>query len=1065
MKKLIFTVFISLLSMQMFSQEHSVSGKVTDEGDGTALPGVSILIKGTTEGVSTDFDGNYTLDVTNNDAVLVFSFIGFSEQEISIGAESVVNVQMIQDATALTEVIVTALGIEREKKELVYSAQAIKGELLEGAKEINVANYLTGHIAGVQVSNSSAGSGGSTNVTIRGNSSLTGSNQPLYVVDGVPLINETNSSPGAGLWGDNDYGDGIGSINPDDVESMTVLKGPSASALYGSRGANGVILITTKSGKSQRGIGVEFNSTTSIETLNLFPNVQNKYATGYEGTNIYGGNSTIDGVTLENLPAWHGDSWGPPLDGRRVVWNPFLLPGEEKTPLTLLPQDKNNVRDFYETGIVSSNMLSFSGGGEKTTARLSIGNTYNKGIIPNSSGNRNTVSLRVNSKLTDKLSFDAKVNYTNIEWDNRPYLGSSGNNITYQLAILGRYVDMDFLKEYYEETGRSTRWAGVRLGNPYYTVNELNNNDKRNRMTGFFSLRYEFTDWLNLSIRSGLDWYTDERKKIWPVGAVWPNGSGRFEESNINTREWNSDFLLTASGELSSNFTGTFSVGGNLLKQYSSAMSWDASNLKAPGVYNISNAQEVEPEQSLREKEVQSLYFLGQLAYKDYLFLDVTGRNDWSSTLAADNYSFFYPSVGLSFVFTDAFDIDSDIISFGKIRASWAQVGNDSSPYLTKAGYSSYTTSYNGQGYASVYTALPAVDLRNELTESIEFGIDVQMFKNRIGLDLVYYDGNTKDQILPVQISSGSGFQRAVINAGEVRNKGYEITFNAGIFRKRDGFNWNLSFNYAKNSSEVVELVPGIESLLLVDHYPNDIEARIGEPFGNIIGYKYKRSLEDGRRIVGSGGGYQREADKSVLGNINPDWVGGLNNAFSYKGLFMNVLVDFVQGGELSSSTKYQMTAKGTGAFTEEGRRPQDTDDSGAQLPFVGVLDGVVEVLDSNGEVTGYEENTKAVDGQTYWANRAWSGIGEEFVLDASYIMLREVTIGYNINPDVLKNSAFNGIRVSLIGRNLFYFEEHMEDMGISPESAPNTAPGARGIETLSMPTTRSWGINLNLTF
>lgn len=1049
----------------MFSQEHSVSGKVTDEGDGTALPGVSILIKGTTEGVSTDFDGNYTLDVTNNDAVLVFSFIGFSEQEISIGAESVVNVQMIQDATALTEVIVTALGIEREKKELVYSAQAIKGELLEGAKEINVANYLTGHIAGVQVSNSSAGSGGSTNVTIRGNSSLTGSNQPLYVVDGVPLINETNSSPGAGLWGDNDYGDGIGSINPDDVESMTVLKGPSASALYGSRGANGVILITTKSGKSQRGIGVEFNSTTSIETLNLFPNVQNKYATGYEGTNIYGGNSTIDGVTLENLPAWHGDSWGPPLDGRRVVWNPFLLPGEEKTPLTLLPQDKNNVRDFYETGIVSSNMLSFTGGGEKTTARLSIGNTYNKGIIPNSSGNRNTVSLRVNSKLTDKLSFDAKVNYTNIEWDNRPYLGSSGNNVTYQLAILGRYVDMDFLKEYYEETGMSTRWAGVRLGNPYYTVNELNNNDKRNRMTGFFSLRYEFTDWLNLSIRSGLDWYTDERKKIWPVGAVWPNGSGRFEESNINTREWNSDFLLTASGELSSNFTGTFSVGGNLLKQYSSAMSWDASNLKAPGVYNISNAQEVEPEQSLREKEVQSLYFLGQLAYKDYLFLDVTGRNDWSSTLAADNYSFFYPSVGLSFVFTDAFDIDSDIISFGKIRASWAQVGNDSSPYLTKAGYSSYTTSYNGQGYASVYTALPAVDLRNELTESIEFGIDVQMFKNRIGLDLVYYDGNTKDQILPVQISSGSGFQRAVINAGEVRNKGYEITFNAGIFRKRDGFNWNLSFNYAKNSSEVVELVPGIESLLLVDHYPNDIEARIGEPFGNIIGYKYKRSPEDGRRIVGSGGGYQREADKSVLGNINPDWVGGLNNAFSYKGLFMNVLVDFVQGGELSSSTKYQMTAKGTGAFTEEGRRPQDTDDSGAQLPFVGVLDGVVEVLDSNGEVTGYEENTKAVDGQTYWANRAWSGIGEEFVLDASYIMLREVTIGYNINPDVLKNSAFNGIRVSLIGRNLFYFEEHMEDMGISPESAPNTAPGARGIETLSMPTTRTWGINLNLTF
>ncbi len=1053
-------------SIEIVIQGITVTGKVTSAEDSEGLPGVNVTIKGTTQGSVTDVEGNYKLDVPDENSVLVFSSVGYLSEEFIVGTQSMINLAMSPDVTALSEIIVTAFGIEREKKALGYAAQELEGDDMTSAREVNVANYLTGKIAGVQVSNgASGGMGGSTNVTIRGNSSLTGSNQPLYVIDGVPITNRGNSNPDNGIFGGNDYGDGIGSINPDDVESMTVLKGPAASALYGARGANGVIVITTKSGKSQKGIGVEFNSTTSIQKINLIPRFQNKYGTGYEGTNLFGRIVDIDGQSYETMPAWHGDAWGPPLDGRRVVSDPFLMPGEDPRPLTLLPQDPNNVRDFYQTGVVANNMISFSGGTENTTARLSIGNTYNKGIIPNSSGNRNTINLRVNSKLTDRLSFDAKVNYSNAKFENRPTLGAGSDNVNATLNRLGRYVPLDFLKKHYEATGLRGRFPGVRV-NPYYTINEITNNDERNRVIGFASLRYAFTDWLSLSLRTGIDWYTDERQNIWPVGAAWPNTRGKFVETVINSKETNSDFLLTADGDLSSNFHGSFSVGGNLLNQYSSSTEWDARDLKVPGVYDISNAQDIRPESNLFEKEIQSLYFMGQLAYKNYLFLDITGRNDWSSTLGTNNYSFFYPSVGLSWVFTDMFEMTSDIITFGKLRASWAQAGSDANPYLTTAGYGSFTTSYGGQGYARMTTQIPALDLKNELTESIELGFDIRLFNNRVGLDVTYYDGSTKNQIIPIQLSNSSGFQTAVINAGEIKNSGLEVTLNAGIINSSSGFKWDLSFNYAKNQSEVVELSPGLETFLLVDGLPNDIEARVGEAFGNIIGYKYKRS-PDGRRIVTPGGNYTREAELSILGNITPDWIGGLNNSFSYNGFFMNVLIDFVQGGELSSLTKYEMLRRGSALFTEEGRRPQDTDDDGVQLPYVGVRDGVIEIFDADGTtVIGYEENTQAVDGQTYWAaSSAWSGVGEEFVLDASYITLRELILGYSFKSSMLKNTPFRGIRVSVVGRNLFYFQENMQDMGISPESAPNIAPGARGIESYSIPTTRTFGVNVNLTF
>ncbi|NOY37303.1 MAG: SusC/RagA family TonB-linked outer membrane protein [Chlorobi bacterium] len=1064
MKKKLWIASILMFTFvaSVFAQQRTITGTVTAI-DGSSIPGVNVLVKGTGIGTITNAEGKYSITVPSDAKALVFSFVGMVTQEISIGSSTVINVSLKISTAALDEVVVTAFGIERKAKALGFSAQKVQPEDLEDARETSVVNNLKGKIAGVQVSSTSSGTGGSSVVTIRGNSSITGNNQPLYVVDGVPITNIGHSS--GGLWGDQDYGDGIGGINPEDVESITVLKGPNASALYGSRGANGVILITTKSGKAQKGIGVEINSNVLLDVLNLTPTFQNKYATGYEGTNLYGSMVEIpsgSGQYYETMDTWHGDSWGPPLDGRRTIVDPFVYPEDKNTrTLVLLPQDPNNVRDFWETGMVQNTTVAFTGGTEKSNARLSLGNTYTKGITPQHRIKRQTVDLRTTTQLNDNLSFDVKLNYIHTEGKQRPALGSSSDNLVRNFATMGRYVPLSWLKEYYETTGDWGRWPGISY-NPYYIINELKNNDAKDRIIGYVSLNYNFTNWLSLMGRAGTDFYNETRNKTWPVGARGgSNRYGRLTQNRYNVGENNYDALLTANGNLTGNITGTFTVGASLLQQKYESQGWDGRTFKADGVYDISNCQDIYPNYFISRKEMQSVYFMGQLGYKNFLFLDITGRNDWSSALGKDNYSFFYPSLSTSFIFTDAFKISSDILTFGKLRASWAQVGNDSDPYLTMAGYNSFTTTFNGQNFASMSSQIPLFDLKNELTSSWEIGGDLRFFQNRLGLDITYYNGKTTNQILPVTISNASGYSRVVINAGEIQNKGLELVLNANPIKSSSGFRWDLAFNYARNHSMVIELAPGIETYRIASNYPNNIEARPGQPYGNIIGYAFKRS-PDGRKIVSPGGYYVRESEQSVLGNITPDWTGGLNNTLSYKGLSMNFLIDFVQGGELSSSTKYQMCAKGTGKFTEEGRRPRDTDDQGNQLPYVGVLDGVVEVLDAEGNVTGYEENTKAVDGQTYWAARAWGGPTEEFVLDASYIMLREVILSYEFK---LKSSPFTGVRLSLVGRNLWYIEEHMQDMGISPESAPNTSAGYAGIESLSMPTTRTYGLNVKFTF
>ncbi len=1072
MRKNLLLTFILFLAVMgsSFAQERTISGRITSAEDGSPLPGVNVVVAGTTNiGTISDVNGKYTIKVPAGSNSLEFSFVGMKAFSSAIGASNIIDVVMETSQAMLEEVVVTALGIKREVKAIGYAQQEIGTAELSASRETNMTSFLTAKVAGVQVSKNASGTGGSQSITIRGVKSLLGNNQPLFVVDGIPVTNIGHTS--GGTFDGIDLGDGMGDINPEDVETMTVLKGPNASALYGARGSNGVVLITTKSGKQRKGIGVEVNSNTSFETLNLVPTFQNTYASGYEETNIYPDYSLEipagSGKFYENLPSWHGDNWGPPLDGSRTVLDPFVYPEDkDKKLLTLLPQSINNVKNFYDVGINTGNTVSISGSGDKTSARFSIGNATSKGIIPNSSWNRQTVSLNVNSKVTDYLTFDGKINYFRDEGNNRPQLGVAyqGGNVSRVFAAMSRYVPLDFLKQYYEKTGEAGTWPGISY-NPYYIVNELKSNDVKDRIIGQVSATVKIAPWLSLMGRAGMDYYTQTLVRTWPIGAKRSeNYLGRvYNEVNI-VKDINADVLMTATKDLSGSFAITGSVGASILYQGRNTQSIDGRNFKANDVFDISNCTDIRPSTYMSRKEMQSVYFMGQLSYNKYLFLDITGRNDWSSALGVGHFSFFYPSVSTSFVFTDAFkDITGRILSFGKIRASWAQVGNDSDPYLTMNGYASTTTTYAGQGLSWMNSTIPLYNLKNELTQSWELGTDLRFLNNRISLDVTYYDGKTTNQIIPVSISNSSGYTNVVINAGEIQNKGLEVSLNLNPIKTSSGFSWDIAANYARNRSKVVSLAPGIESLPVGTGASGTIEARPGQAYGNIVGYAYQRA-PDGQLLVSDGGVYMPTSTQKILGNITPDWIGGLNNTFSFKGFSLNILLDFVQGNEIISETKYRCEASGDGAWTTEGRRVKDKDAQGNQLPLVGVLPGVVAVDDGNGNIT-YQPNTKAVYGQDYWANRAWSDITEEFVMDGSYISLREVMLSYNFKSSILKKTPFAGITLSVLARNLMYLEQHMQGMGVSPESAPNTSAGYAGSESFAMPTTRTWGFNVKLVF
>ncbi|WP_375584419.1 SusC/RagA family TonB-linked outer membrane protein [Cyclobacterium xiamenense] len=782
------------------AQSLTVTGKVVDENE-ESIPGASVLVKGTTKGAATDINGEFSLTLSESEKELEVSFIGYNKKEVNVGNQSEITISLTPEETALSEVVVTALGVKRDERALGYTVQQVDTRGLDEAKETNIVNSLTGKIAGVQISNSSGNIGGSSRITIRGINSISGNNQPLFVVDGTPIDNSNyNSSDQVSGNGGRDYGNAAQDINPDDVESISVLKGPSASALYGSRASNGVILITTKSGAKNKGIGVSINSSTMFSNVFLLPEMQNEYGGGFS-LDFEEVVDPLDGLTYKVVNTNANNSWGPRFDGTLVRHWDSMYPGEpnygEVRPWQATP---NNVRDFFETGVTLSNNVAISGGNDKSSFRLSYTNLDQTGVMPNSSLKRNTIAVSANTQITDKFSAGAKINYIRTEALGRPATGDWSperpvNVLTYWYAWTQRQIDPARLRNYKSDRYYHMTWNTQGLGrhleqsynnNPYFTLFESYNNDLKDRVFGNINISYQILPELSLTLFARTDFYTDVREDRASIGGYLQNA---YEKDLYNFREDNFELLGQYNTEFGDDFSLGVTFGGNIRKNtFTNNYTRTQGGLSVPNFYNlVASLQRPEIRDFKSEREVQSVYASGNLGYRDFLFLEASLRNDWSSTLPVDNNSYLYPAVSSSFVFSNLMT-GADFFSFGKMRLGWAQVGNDTDPYRLVNTYA------NGDPYGntSVFTVddvLRNSNLKPEIVSNLEAGLDLRFLENRIGLDFTVYKVNTFNQILALPVSSTTGFQSLIVNAGEMENKGIEVMLS-GTPIERNGFSW-----------------------------------------------------------------------------------------------------------------------------------------------------------------------------------------------------------------------------------------------------------------------------------
>jgi TonB-linked SusC/RagA family outer membrane protein len=1044
MKKIVLLLAFFAIGLQvLMAQTKEITGKVTSSEDGGAIPGVTVSVKGTTMGTITDMDGVFRLKVPQDSKTLVVSFVGMASQEVAIGSQSTINVQLAPDLVAVDEVVVTALGVSREKKSLGYSVQDVKGNELAQAKENNVINSLSGKVSGVQITNSSGAVGSSSRIIIRGASSLGGNQQPLFIVDGVAISNSEFSS--ADGFGGVNRGNGAGDINPDDIESVSVLKGPNAAALYGSQAANGAILITTKagslSGKNKKtGLGVEVGNSTTFENPLRLPNFQDSYGQGAEGQFSFvdgAGGGIKDGVD---------ESWGPKLDAGLMIpqYNSPVENGVRKaTPWVSSP---NNVKDFLDQGVTSTTNVAVTGGNKDANFRVSYTNLGQKGMLPNTDYKKNTVAIGGSANPTDKLSISGTATFVKTESDNQPGIGYDAQNVFQQFMWAGRQVNYPDLKNYTNADGSKYNWNYNFHNNPYFTLYENTNTMNRERLYGNAKVNYKILDNLSAFIRTGIDQYSNLNTSR----AAWgdnDNPFGYYNEAMSKNVLITNDFLLMFNQEINTDFNLTANFGGSSQTRDYHQTFGSADELAVEGVYTIANSKVPIRSTSFQSnKKINSLYGSAQIGYKNALFLDLTGRNDWSSTLPSDANSFFYPSVSVSSVLTDLLDFKSEAVSYVKVRAGWAKVGSDTDPYQLAP-----TLSF-GDGWNSstkylnqfVPNNLPNANLKPQFANSLEFGADLKFLNNRIGLDLTYYDQKTTDQIISIPISAASGYSSKNINAGEIDNKGVEVTLNLGIIQAANGFNWNMNVNFAKNKNEVVELAPGVEQYELGTYWDLKVMAIPGEPYGSLYGADF---LRDPSGNIINRGGVPVKGDLKILGNYQPDWIGGINNEFIYKNLSASFLIDIHQGGDIYSMTN--AWGRYAGALEESL--------IGREGGITGV--GVKEVTDASGNVT-YVPNDVVVTAEEYNHAAFSNAIPAGSIFDASYVKLREVRIAYSIKK--LGNLPIKALNLALIGRNLAILSSSIPH--VDPETSFNSG-NAQGLEFGQLPSARSIGFNINLEF
>jgi TonB-linked SusC/RagA family outer membrane protein len=1041
-------LFVCSLVSQSFAQDRTVSGKVTSLEDGTELPGVSVSIKGTTRGTTTATNGTYKISIPAN-ATLIFSFVGFSSQNVSVGSQTVVNVKLTSNIEELSEVVVTALGIEKSKRELNYATQTVKGSDIAQKGEPNVLNALQGRIAGVQIVGASGEAGASTNINIRGITSFTGSNQPLFIVDGIPVSNDldrTNGGPNGTLGGPQSSNRAL-DIAPENIESIDVLKGPAAAALYGSRAASGAIIITTKAGKGgglNKKMEVTVNTSYTIQNAYGYPELQNDYGQG---------TSTIFNPTSAN-------SWGPKFGTTPTTANGLLLAdgSTRKNPdgtdyaYQAYP---NNIKNFFQQGTILNNSVNLQGGTATQSYSLLVSNTSQKGIVPGSEFNRTNVSFGGNTILANKIRFGGTFNYTATGQNN--FLTGNNSSAPAVLSTLPRSYDLQGLP-YTDANGKSIYLSSA--DNPYWSINNNKTISNVDRLTGNINLGYDITPWATVTYRLGLDTYTDRRKQTFAIGAARLPTGAVFEDVTYRN-EINSDLIFRFKKDKlffeNINFTGL--LGYNVNQRKFQNISAYGGGLTLPNYYNINNATTYTSSnggtgEATTLRRLVGYYGQASFDYKKSLFLELTGRLDQSSTLPKANNTFFYYSGSLGLSLTDAFNIKSDVFSFGKLRVSYARVGKDADPYLLNSTYSvtsqgnnvsSISFPINGQAGFSIGTRIGSGDnLTPEFTTSYEAGANIGLFRNRLNLDLAVYNTVSTNQILNVTVAATTGFRTRTTNIGKMTNKGIEAMLSYKVLSNQN-FSWTVTGNFTLNRNSVDEIGAGVTAFNIpgssfIGTAPSIVE---GRPYGVILGNKRARTPDGTKFIVNPQTGLWIAAiPNQEIANPNPDAIIGITNTFNYKGIGLSFLFDSQQGGQIVSFTLASL--KGSGALKEtavDREKPR-------------IIDGVF--LNADGS---YTPNNIQIDAQNYFNQGLQTDLN---VYGATVYRLRELTLSYQLPKNLLAKLPFGGVSLSFSGRNLFYYAP---DSLIDPELNTQGAGNIRGLELQSNPNTRNFSANLRLTF
>lgn len=1022
---LLFGICWILLLPVAFGQQR-ISGTVTDAVTGETLPGVNVLIKDQAAGTVTDLNGSFMLEVRGNNTVLIFSFVGYETQEVNAASQSRIDVGLQPSETALNEVVVTALNMERNENSLGYAVSSLDGKSVSTVQTPNIVNSLSGKIAGVDVGNISNGVAGSKRIIIRGASSLTGDNQPLWVVDGIPI---SSSNLGSGsAYGGIDYGDGLTGINSEDIESISVLKGNAAAALYGSRASNGVILVTTKSGKNADGkMNVDISSSFMFDEVLDLSDHQKEY-----------GQSSLVNINekpVNQADAFGSGSWGAKLDGLPTV----QFDGIER-PYSAV---EDNYKRFFRTGHTMTNTVSLSGNGEHNNFRFSLSDLRNRDVMPNAKFSRTGLNLKTSSRY-GKLVADVVANYVYEKADNRPFIGGNVANVFYSLLSLPANIDIESLSPGYNPDGTEFTYADF-VNNPYFILNKEKEADTKNRLSGSLSLQYDFSEILYARGRFTRDYYSFNRLAITPEGVLYRGYlGGSLDQQTREMVENNYELMLGVNPVGGPKFTLSGFVGGNINWRASNRITASGNTFVVPGVYTFNNLENKFPSTGESNQRTNSLFGSLEFSFQNYLFLSLTARNDWFSTLPLDNNNLLYPSAALSFVFSDAFDLPS-VISFGKFRFSTAQVSGDTAPGQLDLSYRLEDVKYNSNSLQVIGTGnIPNKSLKPLLSTDYETGFEIDLFDHRLGFDVAYYNKITRDDIVRTAVSSTTGYSSAILNVGEMENRGIEVLVRATPLLK-DDFEWNLTATYSKNTNKVLALGDGVKGapILLAESKTKEafIQVVEGEPYGQIYGFGYERDA-NGQKIFDEQGLPVRTSEPIFLGNGVYSDLMGLNNTFTWRNLAFGFLIDAKFGADIYSESNVIATGNGTHKMTLQGREE-------------GIIgEGVTE----NGEPNSVLVPPLRVN--SYYGRMA--SIAEEFIYDASFVKLRELSLNYTFPMELVNRIGVKNASLTLMARNVLTLYKNVENV----DSESNIVSGnAQGIERFGYPATRNYGATLRLGF